>query len=74
MEPDPDSTSESFAAYAVETNDTDPLTRAIQELIDHAACQEERINRLCSALEEMGQRIDDSETPLNKERLNRLLR
>lgn len=72
--PDAGDTSDSFAAYAVEPNDNDPLTRAVQELINHAACQEERINRLCNALEAMGQRIEDGEAPLDKERLNRLLR
>lgn len=73
-EPGASSPPDGFAAYAVEPMDNDPLTRAIQELIDHAACQEERINRLCTALEEMGQRVENSETHLDKERLNRLLR
>ena len=63
-----------FAAYAVESNGDDPLTRAIQELIEHAACQEDRIDRLCKAMEDLGQRIDNGDVHLDKERLKRLLR
>lgn len=72
---DPDTGSDSeFAAYAVESNGDDPLTRAIQELIEHAACQEARIDRLCKAMEDLGQRIDNGDVHLDKERLKRLLR
>lgn len=63
-----------FAAYAVESNGDDPLTRALQELIEHAACQEDRINRLCKAMEDLGQRIDNGDVHLDKERLKRLLK
>lgn len=71
--PDEQASSE-FAAYAVESNGDDPLTRAIQELIEHAACQEQRIDRLCKAMEDLGQRIDNGDVHLDKERLKRLLR
>lgn len=67
-------TSSDFAAYAVESNGDDPLTRAIQELIEHAACQEQRIDRLCKAMEDLGQRIDNGDVHLDQERLKRLLR
>lgn len=70
----PASGASGFAAYAVDTSENDPVARALHELIDHAACQEERINRLCKALEELGQRVDNGERPLDTERLNRLLR
>lgn len=67
-------TSSEFAAYAVESNGDDPLTHALQELIEHAACQEQRIDRLCKAMEDLGQRIDNGDVHLDKERLKRLLR
>ncbi|HLR77716.1 MAG TPA: serine O-acetyltransferase [Burkholderiaceae bacterium] len=69
-----DGSSSGFAAYAVESNGDDPLVRAIRELVEHAACQEQRIDRLCKAMEELGQRIDNGDVHLDKERLKRLLR
>lgn len=67
-------TGSEFAAYAVGSNTDDPLARALQELIEHAACQEQRIDRLCKAMEDLGQRIDNGDVHLDKERLERLLR
>ncbi len=63
----------SFAAYAVEKNGIDPLTEVLEELIQHSARQEERIERLCKALEELGQRVDDGQQPLDVERLNKIV-
>lgn len=62
-----------FAAYAVDKNGTDPLTEVLEELIQHSARQEERIERLCKALEELGQRVDDGQQPLDVERLNKIV-
>lgn len=62
-----------FAAYAVDASAGDPLVQAIQELVEHAACQEQRINRLCEALEHLGQHIENGDMPLDRERLNQLL-
>lgn len=63
-----------FAAYAVGSDVDDPLMRALRELIEHAACQEDRIDRLCKAMEDLGQRIDNGDVHLDKERLKQLLR
>lgn len=62
-----------FAAYAVEQNGVDPLTQVLEELIQHSARQEERIERLCQALEELGQRVDDGQQALDVERLNKMV-
>jgi len=62
-----------FAAYAVEHNGVDPLTQVLEELIQHSARQEKRIERLCQALEELGQRVDDGQQPLDVERLNKIV-
>lgn len=62
-----------FAAYAVELTDNDPLLQVIHELVDHIAQQDARINKLCHALEDLGQRVENGMTPLDKERLNRLM-
>src|SRR5690606_14585420 len=55
---------EEFAAYAVDRDDDDPLVKVLHELIDHAASQEERITRLCRAMEDLGQRIENGQKPL----------
>ncbi len=68
-----DADTKGFSPYAVDASAGDPLVQAIQELADHAACQERRINRLCAALEHLGQHIENGDTPLDRERLDRLL-
>lgn len=72
-ENDTETSDPSFAAYAVEKNGIDPLTEVLEELIQHSARQEERIERLCKALEELGQRVDDGQQPLDVERLNKIV-
>ncbi len=62
-----------FAAYAVGRGDDDPLIQVLHELIDHAANQEKRITRLCKAMEELGQRVENGQKPLDAERLNRMV-
>lgn len=64
---------EHFAAYAVEKDGIDPLTQVLEELIQHSARQEERIEKLCQALEELGQRVDNGQPPLDVERLNEIV-
>lgn len=61
-----------FAPYAVNQND-DPLLKVLHELIDHAVSQEQRIGKLCKAMEDLGQRIEDGHAPLDAQRLNRMV-
>lgn len=68
-----DENGEGFAAYAVERDDDDPLVKVLHELISHAASQETRITRLCKAMEDLGQRIENGQKPLDVERLNRMV-
>jgi serine O-acetyltransferase len=64
---------EGFAAYGVDRDDDDPLVKVLHELINHAANQETRITRLCKAMEDLGQRIENGQKPLDVERLNRMV-
>ncbi|UHL65585.1 serine O-acetyltransferase [Paralcaligenes sp. KSB-10] len=64
---------EGFAPYGVDQNDDDPLVKVLHELINHAASQEKRIGKLCKAMEELGQRVENGQTPLDAERLNRMV-
>lgn len=63
-----------FSAYAVDTGDTDPLIKVVQELIDHTARQDTRIAQLCQAIESLGKKVEHSESEtLDAKRLNRLV-
>jgi serine O-acetyltransferase len=53
--------------------DDDPLVKVLHELINHTAEQDARIHRLCEAMEELGQRIENGQRPLDAERLNRMV-
>ncbi|MFC4298133.1 serine O-acetyltransferase [Castellaniella hirudinis] len=64
---------EDFAPYGVGRTDDDPLVKVLHELINHTAQQDARIQRLCSALEDLGQRIENGQRPLDAERLNRMV-
>lgn len=64
---------EDFAPYGVGRADDDPLVKVLHELINHTAQQDARIQRLCSALEDLGQRIENGQRPLDAERLNRMV-
>ncbi|MFA7578879.1 serine O-acetyltransferase [Castellaniella sp.] len=68
-----DTAGSDFAPYGVGRSDDDPLVRVLHELIDHTARQDARIERLCHALEELGQRVDNGQHPLDAERLNRMV-
>jgi serine O-acetyltransferase len=62
-----------FAPYGVGRTDDDPLVKVLHELINHTAEQDARIHRLCEAMEELGQRIENGQRPLDAERLNRMV-
>ena len=64
---------EEFAPYGVGRSDDDPLVKALHELINHTAEQDEQIHRLCQAMEDMGQRIENGRHPLDADRLNRMV-
>ncbi len=64
---------ELFSAYAVDSANDDPLVQVINELIDHSAQQEQRINQLCRALEDLGQQVENGQQPLDVERLNKMM-
>ncbi|CAM5223244.1 serine O-acetyltransferase OS=Castellaniella defragrans OX=75697 GN=HNR28_002532 PE=3 SV=1 [Castellaniella defragrans] len=65
--------SEDFAPYGVSRGDDNPLVKVLHELINHTAEQDEQIHRLCKAMEELGQRIENGRHPLDAERLNRMV-
>uniref|UniRef100_UPI0033405E17 serine O-acetyltransferase n=1 Tax=Castellaniella defragrans TaxID=75697 RepID=UPI0033405E17 len=69
----PDESTAAFAPYAVDRSGGDPLIQVLHELIDHAASQEKRIANLCKAMEDLGQRIENGQNPLDAERLNRMV-
>ncbi|HEX7387543.1 MAG TPA: serine O-acetyltransferase [Castellaniella sp.] len=64
---------EEFAPYGVGRGDDDPLVKALHELINHTAEQDDQIHRLCQAMEELGQRIENGRQPLDADRLNRMV-
>lgn len=71
---DSESGQQEFTAYAVDTGDTDPLIKVVQELIDHAARQDTRISQLCQAIESLGKKVESPENgDLDAQRLNRLV-
>lgn len=62
-----------FAPYGVGRTDDDPLVKVLHELINHTAEQDAHIHRLCEAMEELGQRVENGQRPLDAERLNRMV-
>ncbi|MGB6241087.1 MAG: serine O-acetyltransferase [Castellaniella sp.] len=64
---------DNFAAYGVGRTDDDPLVKVLHELINHTAQQDKRIHRLCQAMEDLGQRVENGQRPLDVERLNRMV-
>ncbi len=65
--------SDAFTAYAVDTTNNDPLVQVLHELINHSAQQEQRISQLCQALEDLGQKVENGQQPLDVERLNKMM-
>ncbi len=65
-----------FSAYAVVQNSDDPLAKAIHGLIERAAVQDARIQRLCRTLESMGAHLPEADRQpeqFDAERLNKLV-
>jgi serine O-acetyltransferase len=55
-------TSGRFAAYAVVKDLSDPVAKAIHELIEHCADTDKRIERLVAELKRLGGTIDETDT------------
>lgn len=72
-EPDMAGGNPAFEAYAVCRSADDPVAKVLHELIDHTAQQDARIHKLCQALEDLGQRIENGQQPLDAERLNKMV-
>lgn len=70
-----DAASRIFAAYGVMPNGDDPLSKALHELIDHAAAQERQIGKITAALKAAGIACDaiPQAEMLNPEQLNKLV-
>jgi serine O-acetyltransferase len=68
-------TAQLFAAYGVTPNGDDPLSKALQNLIAHAARQDEQIERLMQTMRAHG--ISCASVPecdkLDEEQLNRMV-
>lgn len=62
-----------FVAYGVSSGDADPLVKVIHELINHTAKQDQRIQGLCKTLQDLGQRVENGQQPLDAERLNKMV-
>ncbi|WP_230027820.1 serine O-acetyltransferase [Massilia sp. Bi118] len=64
-----------FAAYGVTPNGDDPLSKALRNLIDHVARQDEQIERMCSTMKGAGiscNGLADNDK-LDQAQLNRLV-
>ena len=70
---EPAEQTDGFASYAVDQSDSDPLVSVLHELINHAASQEQRIGKLCRALEDLGQRVENGHSPIDADRLNQMV-
>lgn len=68
-----DEEEQEFAAYGVSRGDADPLVKVIHELINHTAKQDQRIQYLCKTLEDLGQRVENGQPPLDADRLNKMV-
>jgi serine O-acetyltransferase len=64
-----------FAAYGVTPNGDDPLSKALRNLIDHVARQDEQIERMCATMKAAGISCHglDENDKLDQARLNRLV-
>ena len=68
LDPKPD-----FAAYGVNLNADDPMSVAMQKLINHVADQDRKIDELCSELKRMGVRMEATKVPLDAPGLTRMV-
>ena len=64
-----------FAAYGVTPNGDDPLSKALRNLINHVAQQDEQIERMCATMKAAGIRCQglDENDKLDQAQLNRLV-
>jgi serine O-acetyltransferase len=64
-----------FSAYGVTPNGDDPLSKALQGLINHAVQQEQQIERIVATMKASGLECQDVPAcdKLNKEQLNKLV-
>ena len=63
-----------FAAYAVANGLSDPVVKAIHDLIDHSADTDKRLERLCEELKRLGGKIDDPKSQqIDANYLNRIV-
>ena len=65
-----------FSAYAISGDMNDPMVQAIHQLLDHAAANEERFNRLIAQLQRDGLDCGDAKATadaFNPEQINRML-
>ena len=63
-----------FAAYAVARDVSDPVARAIHELIDHSVENDKRIDQICAELKRLGGRIEGEQaTHFDAGQLNRMV-
>lgn len=63
-----------FAAYAVANGMSDPVVKAIHDLIDHSADTDKRLERLCEELKRLGGKIDDPKSQqIDANYLNRIV-
>jgi len=62
-----------FSAYAVTGSADDPVSIALQRLIEHVATQDERIEELQAQLKAMGADLERECAPLDAGKLNRLV-
>jgi serine O-acetyltransferase len=64
-----------FSAYGVTPNGDDPLSKALRNLIDHVAQQDEQIERMCSTMKAAGiscKGLDETDK-LDQVQLNRMV-
>jgi serine O-acetyltransferase len=64
-----------FSAYGLTPNGDDPLTKALHQMIDHIAAQDETIDKLQAAVTRLnsGQSVVNCPEPIDKAALNRLV-
>jgi serine O-acetyltransferase len=67
------SRSRRFAAYGLTADTDDPLAKALRELIDHIAEQDQRIEQLCAELSRCGMRAPDACQPIDASKLSKLV-
>jgi serine O-acetyltransferase len=60
-------------AYAVDPRGSDPVAQVMQQLITHIAEQDERIAKLCKAVEALGSQAQEPPCPIDAVKLNKLV-